>query len=95
MKKILGTAATLILAASLAASVSAAEIWSDLQFADGEPVDATGNTTMIMVGGAVEDTTVTFDGKEYPVKAYVGKVRGKLINTFFFQVVADCVVAVA
>ena len=35
-----------------AVSASAAEIWSDLQFQDGAPIDATGNTSMIMVGGA-------------------------------------------
>ncbi len=80
MKKILGTATTFILAAALAVSASAAEIWSDLQFKDGAPVDATGNTDMIMVGGAVEDTTVTFDGKEYPVTAYVGKATGDCIE---------------
>ena len=80
MKKILGTATTFILAAALAVSASAAEIWSDLQFKDGAPIDATGNTDMIMVGGAVEDTTVTFDGKEYPVTAYVGKETGDCIE---------------
>ncbi|MBQ2725307.1 MAG: hypothetical protein IJF78_06360 [Clostridia bacterium] len=80
MKKILGTALTFLLTAALAVSASAAEIWSDLQFTDGTPVDATGNTTMIMVGGAVENTTVTFDGKEYPVTAYVGKETGDCIE---------------
>ena len=80
MKKFFGTAATLILSGALAAAVSAATPWCDLDLSTGTPVDAAGNTSMVQVNGAVTDTTVTYNGTEYAVKAFVGTEVGDTIE---------------
>jgi len=80
MKKFLTAAATLILASALAVSAAAATVWCDLDIATGEASDAAGNTNMLQVGGAIGDTTVTFNGVEYPVVAFIGSAAGDTIE---------------
>lgn len=74
MKKIVSLALTILFLACLTVCVSA-EIptpWFDLSFDSGKAADASGNCVVLTKGGTLGETSITFDGKEYPVFAYTG-----------------------
>ncbi len=74
MKKILSLALPIFLGICLAVCVSAElpKPWFDLSFDSGKAADASGNCVVMTKGGKLGETTITFDGTEYPVFAYTG-----------------------
>ncbi|MBE6724340.1 MAG: hypothetical protein E7576_03930 [Ruminococcaceae bacterium] len=74
MKKVFALLSFLAVSAALALSVSAAvpTPWFELGFKDGETYDVQNNLTAEIQAGEIAETTVNYDGKDYPVTAFVG-----------------------
>ena len=81
--KLLAFATVLLFAlVTLAFPVSAAvpDPYFDLEFKDSNVYDKMGNTNMVMIGGKVAETQVTYDGKSYNATAYIGAAEGEYVE---------------
>ena len=74
MKKIFALLFLFALCAALALNAYAdvPAPWFELGFKDGDVTDVQGNLDVSIQAGEVGETTVNYDGKEYPVTAFVG-----------------------